>query len=240
MSHSQHTQGTHGTNAGPVHPAVANGEGNRAATHGVSSEEAIPGQSHYITREAKYFFKAKEKDGPRRDTVILQVPALTPAGLVNALHDTKQMEYILDIINGEISQAAREQVNDTAKPVNKQEELDMSKLSIEFLANEPAGDRRGRGIPKEVWEDFAADYMAIMPELIGKSKESVANAVKLFAGRLQGCKNSKPVLGVLEKYLQVWFSNTENAEAFGEVYAFLNSKIETFLKITDDQLLENL
>lgn len=239
----------------PAAPGVVAGASVLASNAGVAQEQkvapakvtpdapldalrSIP-HSAYSLREAKFHFKKNEL-GEKRPTVLLQVPSITLEGLVGALQDEKQRSFIIDIINNEIIAAARVQVNDEQKPVNKQEDLDVGKLLIEALANEPKGERVGRGIAKELWEGFAADYISIMPAIQNKTAEQVGNAAKLFLTKLQACKTNKPVLAVMQKYLDLWFSSTPNADEFQECYSFLADKAETFLNVSDEKLLENL
>jgi len=67
-------------------------------------------------------------------------------------------------------------------------------------------ERKGAGIAKEVWKQFAEDYIAIMPSLQGKSVENVTNAAKIFVARMQPCKTNKPVLSRLKDYLNLYFT----------------------------------
>jgi len=101
---------------------------------------------------------------------------------------------------------AKLQVGHETSPVNKQEDLDISKLTIDAIANLPPSERKGAGIAKEVWKQFAEDYIAIMPSLQGKSVENVTNAAKIFVARMQPCKTNKPVLSRLKDYLNLYFN----------------------------------
>jgi len=131
-------------------------------------------------------------------------------------------------------------VGHETNPVNKQEDLDISKLTIDAIANLPPSERKGAGIAKEVWKQFAEDYIAIMPSLQGKSVENVTNAAKIFVARMQPCKTNKPVLSRLKDYLNLYFTKTSIQEDMQEVYTFLNEKIEAFLKLDEATLLQNL
>lgn len=206
--------------------------------------------------ETKFFFKKpKAKETPegveivdkKRDTVVLMLPIPTFAGLIHSLGNDENPElaakvqnYVLTLIETDIAAAARQQVDDEVKPVNKQEELDLSKLTLEYLATEPAADRRGRGIAKEVWEAFVADYISIMPALLDKPIEKVQAAAGVFAKKLMPAKGSKQVLEILKTYLDMWFEKTANAENFGEVYEFLSKRADAFLAVDEQALLEGL
>lgn len=201
-------------------------------------------EGNYTNQPVKFFFRSKKNElgeESKRPTVELDIPHVTWTGLTNFLNtDAKARELVLSLVNNEIDTAARSQVNDETKPVNKQEELDVSKLDFIFLANQPKSERAGYGILKETWEAFMADYIAIMPQLTGRSVEQVSTAAKAFVQRLQPVKTNKPVLRKLEEYLSIWFTNTSGTEEFAEIYQFLSSKLEAFLNLTDEDLLANI
>lgn len=178
--------------------------------------------------------------GNKRPTLKLNIPLPTVDGLVEALSDEKMQEFLLDIVAAEIQKAARSQVSDESKPVNSQAELDLSKLTLSYLANLPAAERRGGGIAKETWEAFAGDYVAIMPALLDKPLDNVQNAATLLLKKFQPVKTNKKVIGLLKEYLALWFANTQNAEEFADCYAFLDNKADSLLAADEASLLANL
>lgn len=211
----------------------------QAATQAASAVPFKLNLKHFVMVPQKFSFK-KDELGNKRDTVELQLPKPTYDGILAALEDEKQSQFIIDCVFAETIGQARAQVGDDVKPVNKQEELDISKLTIEAIANLPPSERKGAGISKETWKQFADDYVAIMPALQGKSIENVTNAAKIFVARMQPCKTNKPVLSRLKDYLNLYFTKTGIQEEVQEVYTFLNEKIETFLKLDEATLLQNL
>lgn len=189
--------------------------------------------------EYAYHFK-KDKLGNKRDSVKLLIPVPTEDSVVEMLADEKQKALLLALLRDVVVSAGRDQVSDEVKPVNKQEELDFSKLSLAYIASIPPSERKGGGISKETWEAFSADYITVMQAVTGKSAEQVGNAAKLLVARLQPAKTNKPVLKFLNEQLALWFSNTQDAEEYTEVYEFLSGKIKTFLEQDDAALLANL
>lgn len=187
----------------------------------------------------KFSFK-KDDLGNKRPTIELTLKCPTKHGVEVMLEDEKQTEYLLDVLEGEVYKQAREQVGDEVKPVNSQEELDESKLTMEYIANLPKAERRGGGIAKEVWAAFAADYISVMPALTGKNAEQIGNAAKLLTAKFQPIKTNKKVISFLKEQLGMWFTNTSNAEDFAEVYEFLDKKAETLLQADEAALLANL
>lgn len=197
-------------------------------------------QSQIVFNLPTRFYFRKDKLGNKRADVNVVLPVPTVDGILEALKNEKQRQFLLDIIADQVRSAAKDQVDNESKPVNKQDELDLDKLTLAALAEVPASERRGRGIPKETWEAFSEDYIAIMPAATNKTSEQVAYAAKLFVARLQPCKTNKPILNRLKEQLDMWLITSARAEEFTEIYEFLDNKIAEFLAITDEQLLANL
>ena len=202
---------------------------------------------HFRDEEVKFSFKKRKAEGvdagqepEKRAPVILTLPVLTFDGLVESMKDEKVVNLVLDSVNDLIREAARQQINDDDKPVNRQDELDLSKLNITFIANQPKSERTGGGISKETWEAFEQDYVEVMPAASGKSKERVEKAAKLFVARLNPVKSEKTVLKFLQEQLALWASTTPNAEDFTEVFQFLDNKITNLLNRDSQELLAAL
>lgn len=185
----------------------------------------------------------------KRSPVTLTLPIPTWEGFVTSLRNPdptqqkKMQDYVLSLLEDAIVEKARQQVSpdDTlATPVNKQDDLDISQLTLEYLANEPKIDRRGRGIAKEVWEAFVQDYVAVMPGVTGMAAEKVALAAMLFRNKLVSVKTQKEVLMVLEKRLLQWIDATPNLADYEDVAKYLTEKLDTYLKAPEQDLLANL
>lgn len=221
----QQTSGTEGTT--PAAPAAP-----------VMQPSPIPGT---VLKSTKFHFK-KDELGVKRATVELAVPLITDYTQAKAKADAdlKVQALIVELLNGVIVGQTRDQVSDEKNPVNKQEELDLNKLTIEAIAALPPAERKGGGISKEVWKDFFADYVEIMTAVTGKKKEQVENAAKLFVARLQPVKTQKKILEFLGTQLAAWYTASQNQEDFSEVYEFLEGKIKEFMSRDEASLLANL
>lgn len=205
---------------------------------------------HYTTKEEKFSFRKPKKPNElglmeeTRAPVVLNLPVPTWEGLVTSLQkdtDDKVKTYLLSLIEDAIIDAARTQVSgDDGTQVNNQSELDVSKLSLEFLANEPRGDRRGRGIDSETWDAFEADYIAIMPAITQKTEAQVTRAASILKKKLVAIKTNKPVLKALAARLEQWAEHSANLGDFESVYKYLSSKFETYIKAPDEDLLSNV
>jgi hypothetical protein len=182
----------------------------------------------------------KDKLGNKPEGFTLTAPVPTLDGVIAALSDEKQSKYILDLIEDAIYSAVRDQVGDETKPVRKQDDLDVSKLTLEALANVPKAVRTGGGISKEVWEEFAKDYIAVMPAVTGKTVEQVTNASTIFVRKLQPVKTNMPALKFLQGQLAQYYSATENKEDFAQCVEFLDNKLTEFLSADEQKLIGNL
>jgi hypothetical protein len=206
-------------------------------------------------REFKISFKTpKGEDGkpatdelgnpiPKKPSFVVTVPVPSLDGVLASLRDEKQREYILDLIAQDVYRGVRAQINDATdagKEIKSSDDLDFSKLTIEYFANQPPAERRGGGIAKEVWEDWGKDYLAVMPGATGKTVEKVETAMTLFIKKFQPVKTNKKILAVLQEQLATWAATTGNLEDFLDVYEFLNNKIEVLLQQDEAALLEAL
>lgn len=186
--------------------------------------------------------KGKPVKVPARPPFKIYLPVPTEEGLVQALADDKQRAYIMNLLKDDIVKAAKIQVDgtDEVPGIKVQSELDPTKLTLEFLANQPVSDRRGAGISSETWDDFFSDYVDIMPAATNRPVEKVRNAGKMFLNRLQNVKGDKESLKFLEVELHTWARTTKRMQEFGEIYEFLQEKAKTFLNMSPEASLSRL
>lgn len=249
-------------------PAATNGAAAVPGTQPKVPEKVIPPSpiKGTVFTPVKYSFK-KDDLGEKRATVEMLIPAVTMEGLVERMQDStrattttknkdgtevitedkltngeKVQNLVLELLRDLATQHGRLQVADEKTPISKQEELDLTKLDITYIANIPPAERRGGGISKETWEAFYKNYTEIMPEVTAKKKDQVENAAKLLVARLQPVKTQKKILDFLKGQLGLWFTSTpvEAQEEFAEVYEFLTGKIEEFMQRDEAELLANL
>jgi hypothetical protein len=190
-----------------------------------------------------HFRKVKDPDTKietKRATVTLPIPSLSLEGIVDILENgsPKAQELLLEACRAVILDAAREKINEdeNISAANFPYEI----LGWDFIANLPKAERRGGGIAKELWDDFAADYIAIMPGITGKTKESVELAAKVFTTKFANAKTNKPVLKLLEQQLGIYINNTTQGEQFAPVVEWLSNKLETLQSTDETSLLLNL
>lgn len=196
-----------------------------------------------ISETSFHFRTVKDNEtgvATKRPTVTIPVPVPSVEGIVAILEsgDQKQLDLLLEAVRDKVLEQAREQINEN-ESIN-QDNFDYSKLEWKAIANLPKAERRGGGIGKDQWEDFQADYIAVMPAVTGKKKEQIELAAKVFVSKFQSCKTNKPVLKVLQEQLAIYINNTTRGEEMAQVVEFLSNKLDTLIKTDETSLLAAL
>lgn len=189
-----------------------------------------------------HFRKVKDPETKletKRPTVTIPVPAPSVEGLIAIIEaGGKSLDLLLEAVRDKVLEQAREYINDNegVSAAN----FPYEKLGWDFIANLPKAERRGGGIAKELWDDFAKDYVEIMPALTGKTKESVELAAKVFVSKFANAKTNKPVLKLLEQQLGIYINATTQGEQFAPVVEWLSNKLDTLINTDETSLLLNL
>lgn len=199
------------------------------------------------------FRKTKDKDGKEvaaRDPIDLVVPTLDKDGIIAMLSSVKEdgtlsneATLVIDACAEIVLSRSREVVSDLLAD-NKEVSLatfPLDAVSWAAIANLPTAERKGRGIPKEVWDAFKEGYVSYFLAQ-GFETTKVEAAVGLCLARLQPIKANKPMLSKLRGYVESWFANTgADADAgMTEVFKFLNGKFEEFLNADEAKDLEKI
>ena len=188
------------------------------------------------------FKKSKDKDTgieTIREAVQLAIPYPSVDGIVAILENGgKELELLQDAIGDVINAQARELLyEDTAMSAAT---LPVDKLSWKFIANMPKAQRRGGGIPKETWEAFGKDYIAVMPAATGKNTEQVTNMAKILTTKLANVKTNKDVLELVVEQITIYADNSENVADFADCVEFLAKKADDLLNVSPEELLAAL
>lgn len=192
-------------------------------------------------KEVKFNFRTVKDEATglevKRATIEQKIPVPSVEGIIAILEaGGKQLELLQEAVADVIYQRAREILADD----DKLTEVPVDQLTWEVISNLPKAERKGRGIPKETWEDFSKDYVAVMPGVTGKSAEQVGNAAKIFLNKFQQVKTNKPVIKLLQGQLALYLNSSPNAEQFSDCVEFLVNKAETLLSVDEAALLEAL
>lgn len=175
----------------------------------------------------------------KREALELPIPCPSVAGIVEILEGGgKGLELLMDAVEGIVISTARAMISEDTS-INATN-LDVDKLSWEFIANMPKAERSGGGIAKEVWDDFGVDYVKTMPEPTGKTVDQVTKASKLLVGKLSAVKTNIPVLELLVEQLTIYLTNSKRADEFAPCVEFLVDKANKLVNTTPEELLANL
>jgi hypothetical protein len=188
--------------------------------------------------EYKFHFK-KDSLGNKRPTIELKLPRPSVEGLISIIETGgKGLDLLLEAAADVVASQARNLLNDNESMTEAT--FPTEQCVWEFIANMPEGEKKGRGIPKEMWDEFAADYIAVMPSVTGKTEEQVTLAAKLFLNKFQQVKSNKPVIAKLREQLGIYLNSAPGAENFVDCLKFLDSKAETLLMADETALLDTL
>ena len=175
----------------------------------------------------------------KRPSVEIELPLLSVEGIVAAFQaGGKQLDLIVEAVRDVQIARARELINEK-EDINA-ENFPYAELNWEAIANLPKAERRGGGIPKETWEEFAKDYITVMPSATGKSLDQITNASKILLNKFQAVKTNKPVLKLLKDQIGIYANTSPNAEQYSDCISFLVEKADTFLNLDEAALLANL
>lgn len=175
----------------------------------------------------------------KRNSVILPLPVPSIEGIIDIIQSGGAgLTLLQEAVMAVLVEQAREYIDANEAVTSTNFPYDI--LSWDAIANLPKADRRGGGISKELWADFAKDYIAVMPALLNKSEETVTNASKIFLTKFSACKTNKQVLLKLKEYLAIYINNTTRGEEFAEPVDWLDKKIDVLLETGEQALLNAL
>lgn len=180
-------------------------------------------------------FSFRTKDGYKRPTVTLQMEVPTVEGVAELLssEDPKVVDLVLGWAQDALVSYARSFIDsDTEFNQEKFNALVAEgKFSIEAIANLPKSERNS--ISKENLEEFAKDYISIMPGITGKDVKKVQMAAGLFIERFKRVAGDNAILQVLQEQLATFAegATAEVLERNEKVVVYLGNKLEELLSL---------
>lgn len=190
--------------------------------------------------ENTYSFRQNKETGQKRESVVLKLNVLTAAGIITALQsgDEKVVNLIEDQIAGLVISQVRGFVEADEAYDQAKADADAEKFTIGFIANLPKAERNVVG--KEALEQFAKDYIAVMPGVTGKEVERVTAAAGLFVEKFKRCAGDDAVLQILQEQLSIFVENAgeEVIERNSLALNYLSQKLGDLLsvKVTSEML----
>lgn len=175
----------------------------------------------------------------KRPNLELKLPIPSIEGMIAIFKaGGKGLELMQEAVSEVVISRARELVSENESV--SAESFPYDELSWEKIANLPKTERRGAGIAEEQWKAFATDYVAVMPQITGKTVEQVTNATKIFLNKFNQVRTNKPVLKKLNEQLGIYVEHAQNAEQYTDCVEFLSGKAKKLLEVSDEALLANL
>jgi hypothetical protein len=189
-----------------------------------------------ISEAAKVKLISQGKPVPaKRENFIAELNYLTLDGILNIMGDEspagdKMRDLLLDSVNATIFAQAKEFVDsDEGQMVTGTGDMPHDKLSWEAIALMPKESRASTAIPKELWDAFVLDYVAVMPAAAGVTTEQAKAAAATFKNKFSQVKTNKEALGKLLMRLDQWQGSSANSEDFAAIYEVLKNKGTEFL-----------
>lgn len=195
-------------------------------TTGVNTNETT------VAQKFTFRFK-KDKLGNKRAPVELNLPVPTISGVVEILRaGGKELELLNDALYGVIKSVASEIVAENANV--SQDNFPLAQVLWSAIANMSKVERVI--IAQEQWDGFAADYLAVMPGLTGKTADQVGLATQIYLKKFAMVKTNKPILGKLKEQLALYME-TPNAENFQDVMELLLRRVDAYLSAEEQVIL---
>ena len=194
-------------------------------------------------RKVKFRFNKDQKTGFQRAAVETTVKVLSTAGLIDIIQrgatadeseqgkkDKATLDYAIEVLGDAIVNEVRGYVSDNLNA--SQETIPWNNYTFAAIANMPAGIRGASGIAKELWDKFAADYVAVI-SATGLAAEVAAARVAVMVQKfrpLTGNPDRKSIIENLMGTLVVYMEKTTNGEEFSSILEFLNKKADELKK----------
>lgn len=188
-------------------------------------------------KETKFTFRTvkdeKTEVETKRATVEVKLPVPSIEGIIAILQTGgKELELLQQAVESTVSDFCKSFLADN--PDVTTENFPYDKVTWFEIANQPESERKGRGIPKETWEDWIKDYSLCMPGLTGKTDKQVEKQAAIMAQKLNPLKNHEDKEKLLPKFkdmLTIYLNGSPNAEKYQECINFLMAKADQLLKV---------
>ena len=205
----------------------------------VTAQDLTANLDESVTKkEFKFRFK-KDKNEFQRPTVEVSAPVLSAQGIANILMagPSKALDLLLEVVADTHRDAIASYVSDNETA--NQDNIPWEKFTWDAIATAPREDRRS--IPKETWEAFSTDYMAVMASVTGKSPDALSNAVQIYLKKFAIIKTNKPILSKLKEQLSLYVEHSKKAEEFQDILELLVRRATMYLEADDvQQMISNL
>lgn len=198
----------------------------------------------FVKRNTPFHFRSNGKDEKgnpiKRDTVNLLLSYPTVHGLVDIFNaGGKGLDKLVNLVADAIDEHVRNVLTENTQFTSANFPYELG--TWEAYVNVPETERKLRGIAKEVWTAFRADYIACIVAATGKDSAVIEKGAKLMIDqRFSDVKSNKKALGKLAEYLTIYAEKSANAENFADCVTTLYEKADALLKADSDALADNI
>lgn len=180
------------------------------------------------------FRKSKNEDTgveTKRPNVEVKLGIPSIEGIVKILEGGgKELELLQSAVRSTFEDYIKSLLSDDDSITS--ENFPVDAITWSAIANQPESERKGRGIAKEVWEDWIKSYLDIMPSLTGRTLEQVKRQAAILAQKLNPLKNHEKKEELLPKFkeqLTIYVNNAPDAEQYQGCVEFLLKKADALL-----------
>jgi hypothetical protein len=167
----------------------------------------------------------------------LPVPSVEGICAILESGNEKAMSLLLEAVSDVVIARARDVINENETLTS--DNFDYSLVDWNTIANLEKEDRRS-AIPKEVWDDFQADYITVITSVTTSTKEQAATAAKIFGAKFAPIKTKKDVIGKLKLRLSVYMEHTTRAGDFAEIVELLFKRADVLIAAKEVNLEDSL
>ena len=168
----------------------------------------------------------------KRDAVTAKLEIPSVEGIIEIIRGGgKGLELLQAAVENQIVDFARSLLSDDSSITT--DNFPYDKISWELIANQPESERRGRGIPKELWEDFIKSYIEQMPAILGKPLDNIKKQASILAQKFQPLRAHEKKNEILPNFVNVltlYANNVPEAEQYSAILEFLVKKAEQFME----------
>lgn len=196
------------------------------------------------TTDFNFGFRKQKNDETgvetKRPNVELKIGIPSVEGIVDILtRGGKELELLQSAVRDTFDAYIKSILSDD-ESLNS-DNFPVDQVTWAAIANQPESERKGRGIAKEIWEDFIKSYLENMPGLTGRTLDQVKRQASILAAKLNPLKNHEKKEDILPKFkeqLTIYLNNAPDAEAYAGCVEFLLKKADVLMTAEKESNLE--
>ena len=235
-------------------------ENTQSTTNGITDGEkpvVVPPGHKLFT----YYFKettVKDEDGKEigkvkgqpEVKVAVPVPSIeeviTYLAAADGTKEAKVRDLIMDQITDALFLAGRAQINEFKDGDAKKEftaaDMDLSKLSLQAIAETPKGQRGAWSPSDDDFKSFNELYTQVLVHKVSYDPKKTKTHTDHWKNGMAKVKSNKPVVGKLSEFLTVFAANCEEEDMkeVEQTYTWLVNRANKYMKAEEKDFLQAL